>query len=82
MLVVCRKRRLFGAAAMVLADGEAQAQPTWREAFQSSPATYEAPSEAFIQFANGHSPDHTQLLGRGCSVTVLTTVTARRFAVS
>ncbi|NLR70568.1 SGNH/GDSL hydrolase family protein [Novosphingobium sp. ERN07] len=37
-----------------LAWGAASAQPAWREAYQSSPATYEAPSEEFIKFANQH----------------------------
>lgn len=32
----------------------ANAQPAWREAFQSSPATYEAPSNTFIKFASEH----------------------------
>ncbi|KHS45049.1 SGNH/GDSL hydrolase family protein [Novosphingobium subterraneum] len=33
------------------ANGAGQA---WRDAFQSSPATYEAPSEAFLRFADEH----------------------------
>lgn len=41
------------ATGMVLwcAGATATAQPAWREAYQSSPATYEAPSEAFIKLA-------------------------------
>lgn len=54
MLGVCWKRHLFGAVTIVLAGGVAQAKPAWREAFQSSPATYEAPSEEFIKFAIEH----------------------------
>ncbi|MES2302880.1 MAG: SGNH/GDSL hydrolase family protein [Pseudomonadota bacterium] len=50
---------LFGrvaAAGMVLwcAGNTAAAQSAWREAYQSSPATYEAPSESFIKFAKEH----------------------------
>ncbi|MEO7383989.1 MAG: hypothetical protein ABIU18_03560, partial [Novosphingobium sp.] len=45
-------------AASALSGGVAQTKPVWREAFQSSPATYEAPSEAFLKFAaeNWHLP--------------------------
>lgn len=37
---------------MALLAPAAAAQSSWREAFQSSPATYEAPSEVFLEFAN------------------------------
>lgn len=43
-----------GAAAIFLASGLAQAKPAWRDAYQSSPASYEAPSEDFIKLAAEH----------------------------
>jgi len=48
------RRALFGGMALLFAGTAATAQPTWRDAFQSSPATYEAPSEVFIKFASEH----------------------------
>lgn len=41
-------------AASIFDGGVAHAKPVWREAFQSSPATYEDPSEAFLKFAAEH----------------------------
>lgn len=41
-------------AALASSYGNAQAKPQWREAFHSSPATYEAPSEEFIKHAIEH----------------------------
>jgi lysophospholipase L1-like esterase len=48
------KQYWAGAVAIAIAGGTGQARPTWLEAFQSSPATYEAPSEDFIKFAAEH----------------------------
>jgi lysophospholipase L1-like esterase len=42
---------LPGLLAVVVASAGVQAKPAWREAFQSSPATYEVPSDAFLQSA-------------------------------
>ncbi|NOW49013.1 lysophospholipase L1-like esterase [Novosphingobium sp. SG751A] len=42
------------AVALALSSGATQAKPVWREAFQSSPATYEAASESFVKFAVEH----------------------------
>jgi hypothetical protein len=45
-------------AASIFFGSEAQAKPVGRDAFQSSPATYEAPSERFQKFGaeNRHLP--------------------------
>ncbi|MDF8334246.1 SGNH/GDSL hydrolase family protein [Novosphingobium cyanobacteriorum] len=48
------KQALMGGMAMLCAGNMAIAQPVWREAFQSSPATYEAPTDVFIAFAKEH----------------------------
>lgn len=45
------KKWLAGILAILTAGGVAHAQSAWREAFQSSPATYEAPSDQFLKFA-------------------------------
>lgn len=45
---------LVGAAMLICGATTAIAQPAWREAFQSSPATYEKPSDAFLEFARQH----------------------------
>ncbi|MCW1402090.1 SGNH/GDSL hydrolase family protein [Novosphingobium sp. MW5] len=52
-----RSAIVFGAFAASL--GAAEAKPQWREAFHSSPASYEAPAEEFIKFAseNWHVPE-------------------------
>jgi lysophospholipase L1-like esterase len=42
---------LAGVVAILMAGGVAHAQSAWREAFQSSPATYEAPSDQLVKFA-------------------------------
>lgn len=45
-------------AAMLVAGTAAAARNDWRDAYQSSPATFEAPSEQFLKFAadNWHAP--------------------------
>lgn len=45
-------------AAMLMAGTAAAARSDWRDAYQSSPATYDAPSEQFLKFAadNWHAP--------------------------
>lgn len=45
---------LAGLVAILVPGSVAHAQPAWREAFQSSPATYEAPSDQFVKFAAEH----------------------------
>jgi len=45
---------LAGVVAILIAGGVAHAQSAWREAFQSSPATYDAPSDQFLKFAAEH----------------------------
>jgi len=47
-------KALSGVVTMLVLGGVAQAKPAWREAFQSSPATYEAPSDGFLTFAAEH----------------------------
>lgn len=54
MLSNILKCTLFGAMALLLTGASAPPQLAWRDAFQSSPATYEAPSETFITFASEH----------------------------
>lgn len=44
----------LGAAVLAWSAIPATAKPVWREAFQSSPASYDAPSEAFLRFAEEH----------------------------
>ena len=45
---------LAGVVAILMVGGVAHAQSAWREAFQSSPATYDAPSDQFLKFAAEH----------------------------
>lgn len=45
---------LAGVVAILMAGGVAHAKSAWREAFQSSPATYDAPSDEFLEFAAEH----------------------------
>lgn len=54
MLMMNWKWLVLCAAAICLAGGAVHAEPAWREAYQSSPATYERPSETFIRFAAEH----------------------------
>src|SRR5437588_441893 len=46
---VLTKSMLFGTMAVVAASTTVQAKPVWREAFQSSPASYEQPSDEFVK---------------------------------
>ena len=48
---IIAKAGLLGAAVLLVANAASPVPPVWREAFQSSPATYEAPSEEFIKIA-------------------------------
>ena len=54
MLANCGTKWLAGVVVILMAGGVANAQSAWREAFQSSPATYEAPSDQFLKFAAEH----------------------------
>jgi lysophospholipase L1-like esterase len=56
------KRRLIGAVIVSVAVCVAQTKSVWREAFQSSPATYEVPSEEFLKFAAEHWPGSPEKL--------------------
>lgn len=47
-------RIVIGVLIVAFAVSVAQAQSVWREAFQSSPATYEPPTEEFIKMATQH----------------------------
>lgn len=48
------KWAMFVGLAVVFSATVASAKPAWREAFQSSPASYNAPSEEFVRFAAEH----------------------------
>lgn len=54
MLINGWKRCMASAMALAISSGTTQAKPVWREAFQSSPAAYEAASESFVKFAAEH----------------------------
>lgn len=58
MLALDGAKWLARAVAILMVGNIAHAQPAWREAYQSSPATYDAPSEQFLKFAaeNWHAP--------------------------
>lgn len=58
LLPALSRRLALGFALLAFAGGAAHAKPAWREAWQSSPATYDQPPEAFIRFAaeNWHIP--------------------------
>ena len=75
MLASGRIKWLAGVLAILMLSGLAHAQAAWREAFQSSPATYDAPSEAFLQFVaeQSHAPlevVRTNLTGQPVNGTV------------